>query len=425
MGSLPAHFPVISDKADPTKEIRAATDYLRTLISRLEVKSKDSAQYLTRQQADALYSPGVLKRVFQTGGAFPLNVHDLPGVLAQPQNAATSTGTSTPSLLSPLSQNGTLFVVTPAKSLYYFDGIARVWTQLTSGPGVGYNTIDSGGVALTQRSTLNIITTSGLVGTDNAGSSRTDIGFSSQGATQVLAGPTPSFRVLAVADLPAHNILSATHGDTLAAAVVRGDLIVGNATPAWSRLAKGTFGTYPRAGSSDVTYATLPTADVPANVTAVTVNAGVVTAQNLQSLTIPANTLNVLGATFIVAGFGSFTTQAAQTPTVTIAITLGGVSIFSMTSQAAVAGVTNPWNFEIWVMTSATGATGTLEVHGQLRIDDNLVPANQVNTYCDKAGASAAIDLTSAQTLQVTVTFSTNPGVAPFNSCTERTLAIK
>lgn len=35
-------------------------------------------------------------------------------------------------------------------------------------------------------------------------------------------------------------LLSATHTDTLAAAVVRGDLIVGNATPAWSRLARGT-----------------------------------------------------------------------------------------------------------------------------------------------------------------------------------------
>jgi len=35
----------------------------------------------------------------------------------------------------------------------------------------------------------------------------------------------------------AHDILSATHGDALAGAVVRGDLIVGNSTPKWSRLA--------------------------------------------------------------------------------------------------------------------------------------------------------------------------------------------
>lgn len=36
-----------------------------------------------------------------------------------------------------------------------------------------------------------------------------------------------------------HDILSATHTDTLTASVVRGDLIVGNTTPKWSRLAKG------------------------------------------------------------------------------------------------------------------------------------------------------------------------------------------
>lgn len=35
----------------------------------------------------------------------------------------------------------------------------------------------------------------------------------------------------------AHNILSATHGDTLAASVVDGDVMIGNVTPKWSRLA--------------------------------------------------------------------------------------------------------------------------------------------------------------------------------------------
>jgi len=35
----------------------------------------------------------------------------------------------------------------------------------------------------------------------------------------------------------AHNLLSATHGDTAAGSVVDGDVIIGNVTPAWSRLA--------------------------------------------------------------------------------------------------------------------------------------------------------------------------------------------
>lgn len=36
-----------------------------------------------------------------------------------------------------------------------------------------------------------------------------------------------------------HNILSAVHSDALTEGVVRGDLIIGNATPQWSRLPKG------------------------------------------------------------------------------------------------------------------------------------------------------------------------------------------
>lgn len=35
----------------------------------------------------------------------------------------------------------------------------------------------------------------------------------------------------------AHNLLSTTHGDTLADSVVRGDILIGNSTPKWARLA--------------------------------------------------------------------------------------------------------------------------------------------------------------------------------------------
>lgn len=45
---------------------------------------------------------------------------------------------------------------------------------------------------------------------------------------------------LGTAGLASHNILDSTyHGDTLTGTVVRGDLIIGNSTPKWSRLALG------------------------------------------------------------------------------------------------------------------------------------------------------------------------------------------
>lgn len=39
-----------------------------------------------------------------------------------------------------------------------------------------------------------------------------------------------------------HAVLSSTHSDSVADTVVRGDVIVGNSTPAWARKAKGTIG---------------------------------------------------------------------------------------------------------------------------------------------------------------------------------------
>jgi len=54
----------------------------------------------------------------------------------------------------------------------------------------------------------------------------------------------------------AHNLLSATHTDTVAAAPVRGDLIVANLAATWARLALGAAGEVPTSNGLDVVYAT-------------------------------------------------------------------------------------------------------------------------------------------------------------------------
>jgi hypothetical protein len=53
---------------------------------------------------------------------------------------------------------------------------------------------------------------------------------------------------------PPHNLLSATHPDTLAASVVRGDLIVGNSTPKWSRFAVGANNTLLKSNGTDPSW---------------------------------------------------------------------------------------------------------------------------------------------------------------------------
>ena len=53
-----------------------------------------------------------------------------------------------------------------------------------------------------------------------------------------------------------HNILSSTHLDTLAASVVAGDIIYGNATPKWASLAKGSAGQVLTMGAALPAWAT-------------------------------------------------------------------------------------------------------------------------------------------------------------------------
>jgi hypothetical protein len=56
---------------------------------------------------------------------------------------------------------------------------------------------------------------------------------------------------------PTHAMLSVTHSDSLAAAVTRGAVIVGNSTPAWSRLTIGAAGTFLRSDGTDAAWGTL------------------------------------------------------------------------------------------------------------------------------------------------------------------------
>jgi hypothetical protein len=61
-----------------------------------------------------------------------------------------------------------------------------------------------------------------------------------------------------------HAVLSATHSDTTAAAVQRGDLIVGKgATPKWERHAKGSINTFLAMGADEPVWRLLATSDMP------------------------------------------------------------------------------------------------------------------------------------------------------------------
>jgi hypothetical protein len=66
-----------------------------------------------------------------------------------------------------------------------------------------------------------------------------------------------------VADANAHDLLSARHSDTAAASPTRGAVIVGNSTPAWSRLSVGANRTFLRSDGTDTTFSAIQAADLP------------------------------------------------------------------------------------------------------------------------------------------------------------------
>jgi len=95
------------------------------------------------------------------------------------------------------------------------------------------------------------------------------LGLDTQTANRVFAGPTtggaavPTFRALVAADIPsaigAHALLDGSvNSDTTVSSVTRGDLIIGNSTPAWDDLAIGSANSVLWTDGTDPSWATHP-----------------------------------------------------------------------------------------------------------------------------------------------------------------------
>lgn len=171
------------------------------------------------------------------------------------------------------------------------------------------------------------------------------------------------------------------------------------------------------------------TANAVTSTTPVTVNTNTTNDQQLMELSLSAGYLNSLGRPFDFFGAGVYTTQTAQTPTLTFKIKLCTVSgcgsgtvvtLVSITSGATTAASTNiSWNVRSLGTTAATGATGNLEIHGPAAIDLGSALSTAATVYNDtNTAVSGNIDLTAALFVDFTIAFSTNAATA--NTCTQR-----
>src|SRR5215472_15930447 len=133
----------------------------------------------------------------------------------------------------------------------------------------------------------------------------------------------------------------------------------------------------------------------------------VTTAQNLISKTLNAGVLNKALRTLLIQGSVIYTSSGTTTPTITIAVTLGGVSLCSITTAAvsSTASTNMPVQFEFQLQTATTGSSGTIESHGYVYANISAnTPAAASGIYCDtNTAVSSSDNLASALALAVTV----------------------
>jgi len=151
------------------------------------------------------------------------------------------------------------------------------------------------------------------------------------------------------------------------------------------------------------------------------------TAQNLLSFSLPGGSLNKLGRTFQVNIWGIYSFAGGSTPTISIALKIGSVTICTLTSTAINTAASTNLQFQasFQVTVSAIGATATVEAHGTLSINLSAnTPGAAMSQFVDgNTAASSAIDLTTAQNLVATIASSGTLSGAQVRSATVELVA--
>lgn len=148
-----------------------------------------------------------------------------------------------------------------------------------------------------------------------------------------------------------------------------------------------------------------------ANLVQVPTLSTITTAQTFATIPLRANVQNGPGKVLHITGHGRYT-SGAQTGTMTIALTEGGITPITVTSAAIITGGQTNAQFAIdyKISTNKTGSAGTVWGHGQLCV--NLATAaNTAGLTCSNdalTAVSAAINLTLQNNLAATIAMSSS-----------------
>ena len=140
--------------------------------------------------------------------------------------------------------------------------------------------------------------------------------------------------------------------------------------------------------------------------TAQTALTAITTAQTLLSKIFPLGALNVQNRRIHVEGNVVYNTTIANVATLAFALTLGGVTLCTITTAATnTAASTNlPVHFEFDFTVVSLGASATIEAHGKVEANIGTAAAGATTQYlATNAAVSSAVNLLANATLAVTI----------------------
>jgi len=153
------------------------------------------------------------------------------------------------------------------------------------------------------------------------------------------------------------------------------------------------------------------------NTTAVTAAANSAAIQNLMTLPIPAQGMNVIGKTTEFVGSGTYTTGATNgTGTLTFTIractvagcatgTVVNLNVYGPTIATTVSTTSaDPWNIQMFCTTVAVGASGTLMCNGNANITFGTTGTAAAGVYQAVVTGTVTVDLTVAENVQFSIT---------------------
>jgi len=148
----------------------------------------------------------------------------------------------------------------------------------------------------------------------------------------------------------------------------------------------------------------------------------ITTAQTLFTFPVPAGLFNKVGRTFRVTIVGIYSSAGGSTPTITIALKLGSVTLCTITTSAidTAANTNLQWRADFLCTVVTIGATATIEAHGSISFNLSANTAGAaLSTFGDQNVApSSAVDLTIAENLVATIAASGAVSSAQVRSAT-------